>query len=148
MAHEIRNAEAVLRFALAGNATLTLRSRVTGERRTYRIRACDDKPGLFFVGALRGSDNTSDYSYIGIIRDGEFRHGEAKAKMGADSVAVRAFAWSWRYLSDGKVPEQLEVWHEDRCGRCGRALTVPESIETGLGPECAEALGVPYRRAS
>lgn len=32
---------------------------------------------------------------------------------------------------------RLQVWHEGRCGRCGRKLTVPSSIETGLGPECA-----------
>ena len=32
----------------------------------------------------------------------------------------------------------LEVWHEGRCGRCNRALTVPESIASGIGPECAK----------
>jgi hypothetical protein len=35
-----------------------------------------------------------------------------------------------------------EVYHEGRCGRCNRKLTVPESIETGLGPECASKLGL------
>jgi hypothetical protein len=30
----------------------------------------------------------------------------------------------------------MELWHEGRCGKCGRALTVPESIESGLGPVC------------
>jgi hypothetical protein len=34
------------------------------------------------------------------------------------------------------------VWHEGRCGRCGRKLTVPESIESGFGPECASILGL------
>lgn len=34
--------------------------------------------------------------------------------------------------------DRVEVWHEGSCGRCGRKLTVPSSIETGLGPECAE----------
>jgi len=25
---------------------------------------------------------------------------------------------------------------KERCGRCGRVLTVPESVESGFGPEC------------
>jgi len=28
------------------------------------------------------------------------------------------------------------VFHEGACGRCGRTLTVPESIASGFGPEC------------
>jgi hypothetical protein len=47
-----------------------------------------------------------------------------------------AFAWFWDRLRNGNLPEQVEVHHEGRCGRCGRALTVPESIESGFGPEC------------
>jgi hypothetical protein len=41
-------------------------------------------------------------------------------------------------MVQGKTPAEvdLEVWHEGRCGACGRRLTVPESIERGLGPEC------------
>ena len=31
---------------------------------------------------------------------------------------------------------KADGWHEGRCGRCGRKLTVPESIEAGYGPEC------------
>jgi hypothetical protein len=38
----------------------------------------------------------------------------------------------------GVLGRLLEVWHEGRCGRCGRALTVPESVERGIGPECWE----------
>jgi hypothetical protein len=39
-----------------------------------------------------------------------------------------------------ELPKGLKVHHEGRCCRCGRKLTVPESIETGLGPECASRL--------
>ncbi len=34
------------------------------------------------------------------------------------------------------MPEQLEVWHEGCCGKCGRKLTDAESIARGIGPEC------------
>ncbi|MGQ4872128.1 MAG: DUF6011 domain-containing protein, partial [Candidatus Thorarchaeota archaeon] len=32
------------------------------------------------------------------------------------------------------LPEKVRIWHEGKCGRCGRRLTVPESIESGYGP--------------
>jgi hypothetical protein len=28
---------------------------------------------------------------------------------------------------------------EGKCGKCGRALTVPSSILTGIGPECSKS---------
>ena len=41
---------------------------------------------------------------------------------------------------------RFEFRHEGRCGRCGRALTVPESIDTGFGPHCAAEMGVPWTK--
>ena len=31
----------------------------------------------------------------------------------------------------------FDVHHEGKCGKCGRPLTVPESVKTGLGPICS-----------
>jgi hypothetical protein len=42
-------------------------------------------------------------------------------------------------LKTNKLPEFVEVWHEGKCGKCGRALTVPSSILTGIGPECSKS---------
>jgi hypothetical protein len=53
--------------------------------------------------------------------------------------ALSVVAWTWfcRHLFErDTVPDGLEVWHEGRCGRCNRKLTVPASIESGFGPEC------------
>lgn len=61
-------------FALAGNATLTVVSRKTGTRFTYKIQAPKDSdPGnnpIWFVKGLTGSDNESDFTYLGQIRNG------------------------------------------------------------------------------
>ena len=32
----------------------------------------------------------------------------------------------------------FEMLHEGRCGRCARRLTVPASVASGIGPECAK----------
>lgn len=129
------SAETVRRFALAGNARLTLQSERTGARYTYRVRATDD--GKWFVSVLTGADNESDYTYLGLIgSDAAFRFTKG-SKIGADAPSARAFQWAWPHISAGRIPGDLAVYHEGRCGRCARPLTDPASIERGLGPECA-----------
>jgi hypothetical protein len=127
-------------YMLAGAARVTLVSVKTGTRFTYRI-AVKDEGRVAFVGALVGADNERDFAFLGTIFDGaRFAHGR-KSRIGADAPSVKAFAWAWAALSAGRVPETLEIWHEGRCGRCGRALTVPGSIASGIGPECAKKMG-------
>lgn len=130
-----------LAFVLAGNARLTLVSRKTGARFTYRVRRPADAgtDGVHFVSVLTGPDNEHDFQFLGTIFEGaRFVHGR-KSKIAEDAPSARAFAWAFRHLAQSReLPELLEVWHEGACGRCGRALTVPESIARGLGPECAQ----------
>jgi hypothetical protein len=58
-------------------------------------------------------------------------------------------AWNWwsvLLMADEDFPDEklaikvrmnaVEFWHEGKCGRCNRKLTVPSSIESGFGPEC------------
>lgn len=134
----------ILTFMLAGNATLTLRSVATMTRYTYRVRrAGGDDPGRpWFVSVLYGPDNTSDYVYVGIIRPGTATRGGVyelgrKSRLTEDDPRHRAFDWFFRHVQRIQLPPNCEVWHEGHCGRCGRPLTVPESIARGLGPECA-----------
>jgi hypothetical protein len=127
-------------FALGGNATLTLVSEKTGSRFTFKVRACEDNDSLFFVSLLNGADNESDFAYLGTIREGRFSHGK-KSSIGPDAPSAKAFAWAWPQLAAGSMPAALAVYHEGRCGRCNRKLTVPESIVSGFGPECAGKLG-------
>lgn len=136
-AHPFASASEAIQFALAGNATLTIRSKKTGMRFTYKIRASEDG-NVHFVSLLRGSDNESDFTYFGYIKKAVFFPGGRKARVCSDAPAVQAFEWVWHKLVNGKIPDQLEVWHEGRCGRCGRKLTVPSSIASGFGPECVQ----------
>lgn len=124
-------------FALAGNAILTLQSRRTGQRFTYRVRAADGE-GLatHFVQLLTGPDNTSDYQYLGYLAGDRYVHGK-KSRVSSRAPSVQAFAWWWARVDHGH-PE-LEVFHEGRCGKCGRLLTTPESVTRGIGPECAKS---------
>lgn len=135
MTAQITDAAAALSYITAGRATVTLVSRKTSARYTYSVKAAKDG-GAHFVSLLSGADNTGDYTYLGLLRGGEIRT-TAKSAVSADAPSYRAIAWALRQLAHGSVPEQLEIWHEGKCGRCGRKLTVPESIASGLGPTCA-----------
>jgi hypothetical protein len=123
-------------FALAGNATFTLQSLKTGTRFTFRVRVAEGNDTMHFCSVLIGPDNQNDYRYFGFIRRGVFFHGGAKAKISADAPSVKAFQWFWTMQARGTPTPALEIHHQGKCGRCGRPLTVPESIQSGFGPEC------------
>jgi len=126
----------VLAFVLAGNAIITIESGHTGQRYTYRVRQ-PKTPGPHFVQLLTGPDNTSSYTFIGTIFEGRTYVHSRKSPVSEKATSAVAWAWLWGLLARGhELPEALGVWHEGRCGRCGRLLTVPESLTIGLGPEC------------
>lgn len=126
-------AEAAKIFTLGGNATLTLVSTVSGIRYTYKIRVSNDFR-VHFVSVLYGSDNESDFAYIGMIKDDVFVRTE-KSTVRIDDKRYRAFSWFWDRLITGTLPDSVEVWHCGKCCRCGRKLTVPQSVKNGIGPE-------------
>jgi len=130
-------------FALAGNATLTLVSVKTGTRFTYKVRLSDDGQA-HFVNLLNGPDNENDYRYLGRIARDIFWQGRKTPRAGdvlASAPSSQAFAWAWKAIVQDRLPDTLEIWHEGACGRCGRKLTVPASIASGFGPECAGKVG-------
>ena len=132
------SAQAAQEFITAGNAIVTAKSLVTGRHFTYRVKAPSGgtPTSLRFVSVLTGANNERDYEYVGTLNEGgHFRHG-TKSRISPDALSVKAFAWVWAALRAGTIPAEAEVRHEGRCGRCGRTLTTPESLESGIGPVC------------
>jgi hypothetical protein len=140
---QLTDRDTAVRFMTAGKATVTLVSEKTGTRFTYKISAAESGD-TFFVGLLNGPDNEANYAYLGRIARGIFWQGRKVPRagdIGRDAPSSKAFDWTWRALMRGNLPSQLQIWHEGQCGRCGRKLTVPESIASGFGPECLGKLG-------
>lgn len=151
---QLHTSEAIERFMLGGNATFTLVSEASGTRFTYKVQKPEDfnpnRP-ILFVKVLTGADNESDYSYIGQLVPTSssasyfrYSHGK-KARIGVAAQSVKAIAWFVAHLlgPQGRgLPNGVLFYHEGRCGRCNRTLTVPSSIEMGFGPDCAEAVGI------
>lgn len=130
----------VKEFALAGNATMTLLSGNTNRYYTYRIQRHKEKEHIYFVKYLGKSNNDDlgSYFYAGVYYSdtGYFHAANDWNKRPADSwpPVMRAIKYFFKVIDN--IPDKLHVYHEGRCGRCGRKLTTPESIERGLGPEC------------
>lgn len=126
------------KYMLAGRAVVTVENPETGRRFTYRIEAGKrDCKELFFVSVLaNGSDDDGVYTFLGtIFPDGSFRHSR-KSPAGPEALSVKAFTWLWGRVHNVCNWSPVVIHHSGRCGRCGRTLTVPASILSGLGPEC------------
>ena len=142
---QLTNAADMAAFALAGKATLTLVSQKTGVRYTYKItKPREADPSCpHFVSVMYGSDNESDYTYLGCIYPNlNYIHGK-RSGLTADDVRSKAFQYFWNNVHGGRAPPHMDVWHEGRCCRCNRKLTVPSSILNGIGPECLKHIGRP-----
>lgn len=135
---KLGSAAQALAFINGGNARFTLKSLRTTTRYTYRVQTAEFNTDKAFVQLLTGPDNEQDFTYIGMLaKPTQDFYCTAKSKLGVTSLPAVALIWTLSHLRRGVLPEGLEVWHEGRCCACGRALTVPESIAAGIGPDCA-----------
>ena len=127
----------------AGNAVFTVSS-PKGGRYTYKVRKkVSAAYGVtWFVLLLTGPENTSGYTYMGVLdTHGGLRLTRA-SKYNRETVPVKVFEWALAVIQGTKpLPPEYAIQHAGRCCRCGRMLTVPESIESGIGPECAGKVG-------
>lgn len=131
-------------FVTAGKATFTISKLETGERFTYRIEKPENFRGEYFGSVMKGSDNENDYRYIGMVsaRDLSLRFTKG-SKFAADSKEARGLAFALAVVMGRKtLPAGYELRRSNKCGRCGRLLTVPSSIDAGIGPDCADMMGV------
>jgi hypothetical protein len=126
-------------FITGGKAILTLQSVNTGAHKTFKVTKSKNGDN-FFVGALIGPNNLTDYLYIGYIRKGQ--DGRLWLNAGKKGKPTRpdyrGLDILLRSVNQGAIHPGLTVHHEGRCCRCGRVLTTPESVQTGIGPICAE----------
>lgn len=144
-------------FILAGDAIFTI-SCPDGSHHTYRVQhvpANDRYPQAWFVKLFTGSDNNDNraYTYLGKLLDfeGQMTH-TAKSCRAADHISVRllnrVLARVWADDHAAYESKGYATHHEGRCGRCGRRLTVPESVTEGIGPECRKIMGMPALRTA
>jgi len=150
-------ADAVLTFANSPKVggrrgcTLTIVNDISGGRVTIRFRRPKDREGNPFkavmVDVMTGSDNEVAYSFAGSLKGTTLKLSSKRKCPDAKAKNAKAILdWTFKRVAggfplEGQKPDgtkfAVRVLHEGRCAMCGRKLTVPESIDTGIGPVCA-----------
>jgi hypothetical protein len=115
--------------------------RESGEHRTYRVRTMPKDsvfaPGKTVVDLLTGSDNVNNYTGVGFA-DSRGLYVWRKWFSQGDNLKKD---WS-AIVGDQMGAGKRYAVESTRCYICGRVLTHPESVASGIGPECAAKGGV------
>jgi hypothetical protein len=144
---EIKEPKDILNYIIGGKGTFTLENKTNGNRYTYKMRRLptdkikEDMIGKepLFVSVMTGTDNERDYTFIGTLWEDsrEFIHSK-KSIIKENDKRTLGFNWLVGIVKNDNFHPDMAFYHEGKCGSCGKKLTVPESIITGLGPVCAE----------
>jgi len=140
MSEHTLNLKDALEYMLAGKSIFTLQNSTNGNRYTFKIKKLKNKD-LWFVSVLTGNNNENDYTFLGTIfysnNKYNYKH-SLKSRATKDAVSVKVITWFLEKIQVNKVPDFIKFYHMNHCGRCGRTLTVPESVTSGYGPECIQ----------
>jgi len=115
-----------------------------GDYRTLKIRTQDQdatfKPGTRLISYLNGPDNWKNYQGFGEVLPGNVLKVWLKHQSATQIIACAHILLSGpEAMVDGLMAYGIA---SGSCGVCGKKLTTPESLERGIGPECAKALGL------
>ena len=140
------NPLALPKLALAGRAVLTFRNLQAGTHMTLKIKRARDKQDparkspVFWVSASLLGDGAQSYEFVGTLFADTMR---VKLGRGVSNESrlgrVMAFLVS-SLRNPASLNGRVGLFHEGRCMSCGRELTHPESITTGIGPECIKRM--------
>lgn len=121
------------------NAIFTVVLKETREHHTFKISTAQHGPleGKRIVSVLAGPDNTADYLGIGFLNENGIAVWKKNVGGKLEAHARLLEQLLGLKLCTSQFKEQYEVKESRCCRRCNRTLTTPESIELGVGPECA-----------
>lgn len=128
MEYKMTDTAAIHAFIFSGKATFTIRSLTSGNHWTFNIK---QKDNVWFVRYLVNDESI----YLGFIAaNGQF-YATYSMKNSTPRTVIDCL---FKYIAIGRLHQKFEFFHVGKCGRCGRPLTDPASIERGLGPHCAK----------
>lgn len=134
--HMLETNELAKKYILGGKAIFTVRNEDTRNRFTYKFKQAKKNDKLWWVFVLTGTDNEHDYKFIGAFSHEKGYIHSPKSGITPAATSVKVIAWYTYWLFKNQLPAFIKTYHLNHCGRCGRALTVPESVISGFGPEC------------
>jgi hypothetical protein len=131
----------------AGNSTLTFRNNQSETHMTVRVKQAKDKEDrkkklpIFFVNVSLLDDKTTGFVFAGTFFTDTMvmklsKHAPSDSRIG------QVMSWIFRAVHNPQIlkDKNVSLLHEGRCCRCALPLTHPESINTGLGPDCLKIM--------
>ena len=145
-----------LEFMLAGCSEFIMKSGKTGHKLRYKLdkklstqmKNSDGSLGGDYIYWLNTAESNGTFVYAGVLffdnKTKQFKFGKgARGNLNYNDVRVKSILYVLNRLYKGETSVNVEIYHVGKCGRCGKRLTDPESIERGLGPMCAKASHIP-----
>lgn len=120
-------------YMFAGKAIFTVESTKIDKRYTYKVKKSTDN--LYRVSFMYDTDK---YRFMCVI--GKDSMCTFNIKCGEEDPRYKMFRRFCDFVSTNTYPDTCKIYKSKYCARCGRLLTTPESIETGLGPNCRKYL--------
>ncbi len=140
-------------FIFAGRSIFTLENNETGNYLTFRVKQMKrhGQPidGQFTVECKSLGDKDYGYKLLGFVNIEARRF---KRRYWDNShLGVVTWMWLLKNIERLEAFSKLAIYHEGHCCKCGLPLTVPESIDSGIGPECqkrvyAKSIGILQER--
>lgn len=130
--------EDIKNFVFGGNATFTIVNTDTKKYFTFKVRQPKNNDEIFFVSVMNGSDNYTNYAFLGTFfsKENTYKYSK-KSSIGSDAQSAKVISWFFnKFVENEEKYPMVQVYHEGKCGKCGRKLTTPESVKSGLGPVC------------
>ena len=111
----------------------------SGEHRTLRVKTPRNGnfAGKKMVGFLSGCNNESDYTFFAFIVGANLKFWRNFANSAGETKVTRMASAVSKIAADLTGTGLAYALRSGNCFRCNRLLTNPESILTGLGPDCA-----------
>lgn len=126
--------DTIRKYILGGRGVVTLKS-PSGVHHTYVFRRpknpTEFPDDVLFVYALHDKNKLF---YIGMIESGKFRLTKSSRFL-SDTPIVKGAFYIMKMASHN-FNTSMELYHEGMCSVCGRQLTNPKSILSGVGPKC------------
>lgn len=137
-----------LAYMLAGKSEFTLHSTKVNKDFYYKLtkkaKLDNNEEYIYFLNIKQGSE----WVYAGVVwydnKDNTFKFAKgAKGTLDNNNLNVKSLLFVLNKLYRKEEVQHCLVFHSGKCGVCGKKLTTPESILTGLGPQCAKRVGIP-----
>ena len=126
-------------FVFMGRSVFTLENNETGNYLTFQIREVKKKgkvvPNEFTVQCKSLGDKAHGYQFLGFLNLATKRFNTYKRTPNT-FIGFKVFFWLMQNMERLEDFTKLAIYHEGRCCKCSLPLTVPESIDSGIGPEC------------